>query len=200
MTKELKSTTEDPANNIKEFLINHYGQPREWTTDHIKHLNWFINLAIALEVKNRNTSAKKSHEIDRTELDAIEFEINLLEQSLGALVGEVKESNITNQSKAAIIEQLYKRHIELKENQLKLIDEYFNRKMLQLESLGNGEKTKPTRGRPSKDHEALLYWVDYLTSELGSKNKAYKYIADHPMVVNLKSVSIRRLREKANRP
>jgi hypothetical protein len=178
-----------------KIVIEHYGHPDSWEIDHWKNYDAMIRVRSKAWVSEYDLY-NGSYTAYVKEFQSLQT-LNLETSKLCALFEKVAHmEGLEADEKLILVNKLAKDIRNLGQENQKLTDEYVHLTqefLILLEdgivNPGNFKRKKPV-GRPSS--KIIYQWMDYLVSELGSKQKAADYASDSPLTDSKKPASLLR--------
>ena len=190
----MEFTKEDREAYHKQ-VVEHYGDIHSWEIDHWKNYNEMLDVKYRQWLSEYN-SPKDCETVDG-EIDERLITIDLEVQKLADLAIKVLDAEgLEPDEQLFLSHKLIKEAYKLIHKYLKLIIEYENL-MQGLMSLPRDRSANPLtrnrRKRVGRPGSRIIYqWMDYLVSELGSKQKASDYASDSPLTDSKKPASLLR--------
>ena len=205
-TKEFRET-------YNKILVEHYGDISSWKTDHWKHSKKYLDLVtivtrkdwIEKQEKRESIEAEWKQKWSRRAQEEHESIQSKLRKANNLLVCADKKEHETYK------ELLDDQQLAENKDGIDYIVEYLTKggdSLLvdALEMGGGGNKwmqkenedlqayieKKPVGRSKNQLYKILFPWMDYLVLELGSKNKAVKYVCDFPRGWPKKPLSLQR--------
>ena len=195
--------TKEDGEAYNKILVEHYGHPDSWKTDHWKHFNVLGDIVAKegiykrdwIEAERMNNNLNVNVRIGKydKEIQSLQFEAN----KLTVLADKVEQVEGLEPNEKFVIakylrddcQKLIQEGISLVDECKNLVGEYVN---LRQDELDNPPTYKKSVGRPNAKSKLRYQWMDYLVSELGTYAKAVDYASDFPMFEHRPSGTIKR--------
>ena len=178
------------------ILVEHYGDVDSWKTNHWKNYNEMLRVRDKKwlsEYDLNNNGSYTVYQKERERLLTLHIgTLQLIDTTKKVLHIEVLEPSEKLLLVDKVIDDMNDSILEYKKSTdeyVRLMKEF---RILEKDGLVNPEtfnRKKPV-GRPKS--KIIYQWMDYLVSELGTKQKAADYVSDFPMTDSKKPDTLKR--------
>jgi len=181
---------------VFNILVEHYGDVDSWKINHWKNYNEMLRVrdkAWLSEYDLNNNGSYTVYQKERERLLPLHIgTLKLIDTTKKVLHIEVLEPSKKLLLVDKVIDDMNDSILEYKKSTdeyVRLMKEF---RILEKDGLVNPEtfnRKKPV-GRPKS--KIIYQWMDYLVSELGTKQKAADYVSDFPMTDSKKTDTLKR--------
>jgi len=181
---------------VFNILVEHYGDVDSWKTNHWKNYNEMLRVRDKTwlsEYDLNNNGSYTVYQKERERLLPLHIgTLKLIDTTKKVLHIEVLEPSKKLLLVDKVIDDMNDSILEYKKSTdeyVRLMKEF---RILEKDGLVNPEtfnRKKPV-GRPKS--KIIYQWMDYLVSELGTKQKAADYVSDFPMTDSKKTDTLKR--------